>query len=154
MGRGGHVLEPRRLAIAGALCACLWPAGAVLGAPPDGPPPQFVAQQVSPHGGYYGPCGDNTPIGVTVRAEVASPLGLAVLLSYRFVSADPRTPPSPLLSTHMPLYAAGLYMAAIDLADQAPAYLKGADGSLQYWVEAKDSRGSVVSSAPGSVDIR
>jgi hypothetical protein len=153
MGRVERMFGLRRLTVGAALCSCLVTAAPPVSAQQDSAP-QFLAQSVSPQSGYYGACGDQMPIGVTIRADLTSPLSLAVTLSYRYVSVDPQIPPSPLLQARMPLLAAGTYAAAIDISDQAPAYLKGGDGSLQYRIEAKDPNGDLVQSRPGSVGIR
>lgn len=152
MGRMEPLSGPRRFAIASALCACLSLAVLPAAAQPGGP--EFLAQAVSPHAGYYGACGAEMPIGVTIRATLDAPLSLAVTLSYKYVSDDPAITPSPMLHARMPLFAARTYAAAVVISDQAPAYLKGSDGSLQYRIEAQDASGNLVQSGPGSVGIR
>jgi hypothetical protein len=152
MGRAERPLGHQRLAMASALCACLCLAGPPAGAQDSGP--EFVAQAASPQSGYYGACGADVPIGVTIRAGLNSPFSLAVTLSYRYVSVASAIPPSPILHARMPLFAAGTYAAAVIISDQAPAYLKGSDGSLQYRIEAKDPSGNLAQGGPGSVGIR
>lgn len=144
---------PRRLVVGVAMCGCLLLAALPAGAQQNAAP-QLVAQSVSPLSGYYGACGDDMPVGVTIRADATSPLSLTVTLSYQYVSANPQIPSSPVLQARMPLFAAGTYAAAIDISDQAPAYLKGSDGSLQFQIEAKDAKGVVAQSGPGNVGIR
>jgi hypothetical protein len=94
------------------------------------------------------------PVGVTIRAELSSPLSLAVTLHYRYMSIDPHIAPSPLLQARMPLFAAGTYAAAIDIGDQAPKYLQGSEGSLQYQIQAQNSDGALTQGGPASIGVR
>jgi hypothetical protein len=151
MLRVERMFVPRRLVVGAAFFGCLLAA-----APPAiaQNTPQFVAQSVSPQGGYYGACGNDMPVGVTVRANLDSPLSLLVTLSYRYVSIDPKVPPSSLLHARMPLFSAATYAAAIDVSSEAPAFLKGGDGTLQYMIEAKNPNGDLAQSGLTSIGIR
>ena len=155
MGQAARVSEARRLAIAALCCACFGMSFTQpISAGSESTTPIEIAAAASPQTGYYGECGDGTPIGITVRAVLASPLSLEMTLRYRYVSSDPRVAPSPMLSRRMPLQNVGAYIAAIDVADEAPGYLEGSDGSLQYQVEAKNPYGQVMRSQLGSADVR
>ena len=150
-GRLRRMFGARLLALAGIGCVCL-----VLTAPAAAGQhgsPQFLAQRISPQNGYYGECDSSTPVAVTVQADLDSPLSLAVTLRYQYVSADPLVPPSPELQKNMVLVAAESYTAAIDISDEASAYLKGGDGSLTYHIEAKDADGNLSQSDTHSVGI-
>jgi len=150
MGQVKRGFVSRRVGLAGAVCACLLLACA------HANPARAVANDpiaISPQTGYYGQCSDGLPIGVTVRANLESPLSLNVRLRYQYFSPDPRVPASPILSKGMPLNTSTMYMAAIGVSDEAPGYLKGSDGSLRYQIEATNPNGDVVRSQTASVGV-
>src|SRR5215470_10177406 len=125
MGEAIRGLRSRRVAFAGVISACLIlvaahsePARAT-----DNGAVAFIGAAISPQTGYYGRCGEDMPVGVTVLADLASPLSLDVTVRYQYVSVDPHVAPSPVFAKHMPLQWSGTYMAAIDISDEAPGYL-------------------------------
>ena len=102
--------------------------------PPDQTSPDIGRISFSDNQVSYGACAPNTKL--VVSAPVSDPSGIRnVTLRYAYQGYDTLSEPMGKVF--------GLYVASIDISDEAPQYLGGGNGILDIWIQAEDVIGNI-----------
>ncbi|MBV8082230.1 MAG: hypothetical protein JOY86_04530 [Candidatus Eremiobacteraeota bacterium] len=116
--------------------------------------PAFVAGIALPQVVYYGDCGLEQPMVLTLRSDFVSDLSMRVTARYDYVADDPKLPESTTLAVQMTQISMLRYSGSINVGTEAFAYLRGGDGLLRYHVTAIDALQNATQGDAGFIAVR